>query len=317
MKIKNIKTKRGKMRLLILFLIVVILISSFNFALFAEETINKMDIDNSVIRIINPKYKIINSDSPIYRAGSPWGSGFLINWENDLFIVTARHVAEADNDLLGVVRVKNKKNNCIERYKIKLPKDYWVFHPEEGNNNTNYVDVAIMKINWLEGFKIKTFDYNEDFLDEKILNDILINRGIEKAYILNVYWWTSDIDEAQLDHSRPIRQFAVLSEKFKELKLNKNNTPVDFENQVIVCKGDAFHGNSGGPVIDMMPWDKPKCKLLGLVVASDIDNFINYAGNKPLGLIVIEPITRIKETLSFARNYENEFKNDNWSPLDE
>jgi len=305
------------MRLLILFLIVVILISSFNFVLFAEDTINEMDIDNAVIRIINPEFKKINIDSPVYRTGSPWGSGFLVSWNDDLFIVTARHVVEVDNDLLGVIRIKNKKNNSIEIYKIKLPKDNWIFHPEEGNNNINFVDVAIMKINWLEGFKIKTFDYNEDFLDEKTLNSILTNKDIEKPYLLSVCWWTSDVGEAQLDPSRPVKQVALLSEKIKELKLKKNNTLVDFENQVIVCKGDAFHGNSGGPVIDMMPWDKPKYKLLGLVVASDIDNFINYAGNKPLGLIVIEPITRIKETLSFARNYENEFKNDNWSPLDE
>lgn len=303
------------MRLLILFLIVMILIFSFNFVLFAEGIINKMDIDNSVVRIINPKNKIINSDSPVYRAGGPWGSGFLVSWDNDLFIATARHVAEADNDLLGVVRLKNKKNNCIERFKIKLQKDCWIFHPEEGNNNTNYVDVAIMKINWLEGFEVKTFDYNEDFLDEKILSDILINRGIEKPYLLTVYWWTSDIGEAQLDPSRPIPGFADLSMKVPKLQLKSDNTIINFEEKSIFCKGDVFHGNSGGPVIDMMPWDKPKRKLLGLVVASDIDNFVNYEGNKPLGLIVIEPITRIKEALSLARKFKNDFKNENWSPL--
>ena len=65
----------------------------------------------------------------------------------------------------------------------------------------------------------------------------------------------------------------------------------------------------------MMPWDKPKRKLLGLVIATDIDNFVNWEGNKPLGLIVIEPMTRIREVLHFARDYENNFKNDNWSPL--
>ena len=305
------------MRLLILFLIliVMILIFSFNFVLFAEEIINKMDIDNSVIRIINPKNKIISSDSPVYRAGSPWGSGFLVSWDNDLFIVTARHVVEIDNDLLAIIRAKNKKNDRIERFKIKLQKDCWISHPEEGNNNTNYVDVAIMKINWLEGFEIKTFDYNEDFLDEKILNDILINRGIEKPYILNAYWWTSDIGKAQLDPSRPIKGFADLSIKVHKLPLKKDNIITNFEEKAIFCKGDAFHGNSGGSVIDMMPWDKPKRKLLGLVIASDIDNFVNHEGNKPLGLIVIEPITRIKEALSLARKFKNDFKNENWSPL--
>jgi hypothetical protein len=64
-----------------------------------------------------------------------------------------------------------------------------------------------------------------------------------------------------------------------------------------------------------MPFDKPKRKLLGLVIASDIDNFVNWEGNKPLGSIVIEPITRIKEALYFAKDYPNNFKNDNWSFL--
>jgi hypothetical protein len=304
-----------RLKILVLILVAMLLIYTFNVTLFAENNVSELDIDYAVIRILNPKLKAINSDSPVYRAGCPLGSGFLINWNNDLFIVTARHVAEADNDLLGVVKVKNKKNNCIERYTIKLPKDDWIFHPEEGNNNTHYVDVAIMKINWLEGFEIKTFDYNEDFLDEKILNNILINRGIEKPYLLNVFWWTTDIGEAQLDPSRPILALADLSMKVNKLPLKKDNINIDFEKEAIFCKGDVYHGNSGGPVIDMMPWDKPKRKLLGLVIATDIDNFVNWKGNKPLGLIVIEPINRIKEVLSFAKNYPNNFKDDNWNLL--
>jgi hypothetical protein len=304
-----------RLKILVLILVAMLLIYTFNVTLFAENNVSELDIDYAVIRILNPKLKAINSDSPVYRAGCPLGSGFLINWNNDLFIVTARHVAEADNDLLGVVKVKNKKNNCIERYKIILPKDYWIFHPEEGNNNTHYVDVAIMKINWLEGFEIKTFDYNEDFLDEKILNNILINRGIEKPYLLNVFWWTTDIGEAQPDPTRPILALADLSMKVNKLPLKKDNINIDFEKEAIFCKGDVYHGNSGGPVIDMMPWDKPKRKLLGLVIATDIDNFVNWKGNKPLGLIVIEPINRIKEVLSFAKNYPNNFKDDNWNLL--
>jgi hypothetical protein len=273
-----------------------LLIYTFNVTLFAENTVSELDIDYAVIRILNPKVKI-NSNSPVYRAGYPCGSGFLINYNSDLFIVTARHVAEIDSDLLGVVRVRNKKDNCIERHTIELPKEDWIFHPEEGNNNTHYVDVAIMKINYLEGFEIKTFDYNKDFLDEQILNDILINRDKEKNYILSIFWWTSDIEMAQLDPSRPLMNFAFLSTKILELKLKKDNTNINFEE------------------IDMMPFDKPKYKLLGLVIATDIDKFVNWEGNKPLGLIAIEPITRIKEVLYFARNYENNFKNDNWSLL--
>lgn len=304
-----------RLKILVLILIAMVLIYSFNVTLFAENTVNELDITYAVIRILNPRFKTINSNSPVYRAGIPRGSGFLVSWDNDLFIVTARHVAEINNDLLGIIRIKNEKNNCIERYKIKLPKDCWIFHPEGGNNNTSYVDVAIMKINWLEGFEIKTFDYNEDFLDEKILNDILINRGIEKPYLLNVYWWTIDIGEAQLDPSRPISIPTDLSMKAHKLSLKKNNAIINFEENAIFCRGDAYHGNSGGPVIDMMPWDKPKRKLLGLVIASDIDNFVNWEGSKPAGIIVIEPITRIKEVLYIARDYKNNSKNDNWSLL--
>jgi hypothetical protein len=116
-----------KLEILVLILIVMMFICTFNVTLFAENTVSELDIDCAVIRILNPKFKAINSDSPIYRAGIPYGSGFLINWKNDLFIVTARHVAEVNNDLLCVIRVKNKKNNCIEGYKIKLQKDCWIF----------------------------------------------------------------------------------------------------------------------------------------------------------------------------------------------
>jgi len=305
-----------RLEILVLILIVMMLIYSFNVTLFAENTVSELDIDYAVIRILNPKFKATNSDSPVYRAGIPFGSGFLVSWKNDLFIVTARHVAEANNDLIGIVRVKNKKNDSIEGYRIKLQKDCWIFHPEGGNIDTNYVDVAIMKIDWLEGFETKTFDYEKDFLDEKILNDVLINRGIEKPYLITGYWWTTDIGEVQLFPSTPIPIPTDLSIKVhSKLQLKKDSTIINFEEKAIFCKGDAFHGNSGGPIIDMMPFDKPKRKLLGLIVASDIDNFVNWEGNKPTGLIVFEPITRIKEVLYFARDYENNFKNHNWSLL--
>ena len=108
-----------RLEILVLILIAIMLIYSFNVTLFAENTVSELDIDYAVIRILNPKFKAINSDSPVYRAGIPFGSGFLVSWKNDLFIVTARHVAEANNDLIGIVRVKNKKNDSIGNGKLK------------------------------------------------------------------------------------------------------------------------------------------------------------------------------------------------------
>jgi len=69
----------------------------------------------------------------------------------------------------------------------------------------------------------------------------------------------------------------------------------------------AFAGNSGSPVINhFIPLIDPSIKLLGLLVAANLN--MKYA--------IIEPVSRIKETVEIAKNQSVEDL-DCWFFLDE
>jgi hypothetical protein len=59
-----------RLKTLVLVLIAMLLIyNNFNGTLFAKNNISELDIDYAVIRILNPKLKAINNNSPVYRLG--------------------------------------------------------------------------------------------------------------------------------------------------------------------------------------------------------------------------------------------------------
>ena len=286
----------------------------------AEQQNTEIEFDRAVIRIVIPKFQKQKDYSEIYKVCNPFGTGFLVSWENELFIVTARHVAEVNFDLCGIVRGKNKITGKIEIYKLNLQRDRWIFHPEIGDENTQYVDVAAMKISWPDDIKVKAFQYNFDFLEENEIIFFLNKNSDEPNYFVKTFCWLSDWGENSLDPTRPLPLFGELS-KYPNLKASniKNNaTNKYFNEKVIFIAGDAFHGNSGGPVIDIMPFDNPKRKLLGLLIASDIDKYKGHEGAKPIGIAAIEPIFRIKETLKIAKTEKQSLKNiDFWNPVSE
>ncbi len=87
------------------------------------------------------------------------GTAFFVYRENSLFIVSARHVVEQPYDLHARVQCKNRKTDIIEVLLLSLPRSNWVYHENTGDKDTNYVDVASMKINWIKNRSIKYFRY--------------------------------------------------------------------------------------------------------------------------------------------------------------
>ena len=107
---------------------------------------------------------------------------------------------------------------------------------------------------------------------------------------------------------KKIFQQKDLTNKIKSQNLNKF-----FENEILYLKGNVYPGNSGSPVIDFTPFENPKKKLLGILVASEL---IRVENNIVLPLVVaIEPSYRIIETLEFAKEKQRKGGSILWSPL--
>ena len=278
--------------------------------------------ERSVIRILIPDLKSSESNFKSEIIYKHWGTGFFVSWNNDLYVITARHVADVKNDLIGVIRLKNKKTNEIILFKISLPKNNWVFHPNIENNDYCSVDIAVMKINQLENYEIVAFVYNKDFLNKSYINKLLNQVFNPRSpFILQSYNWLSDWwgDKFKNEFTRLTPALIVIENKLYQQKNLKNkvmniSNNKFFEKETIFIKGTMFHGNSGAPVIDVSPFENPKNKLFGVFIALEEVKIQNNI--LPPGMACIEPVYRIIETIECLNNKFEEKSNFNfWSPL--
>jgi len=284
---------------------------------------NNQEESSFAIRILNSEIRDQNSYLKIENIGKHWGTGFFVNFKNELYVVTARHIADQKCDLIGVVRVKNNETGEIEKYKLFLPKNDWVYHPNNGNIQTCPVDVAVMRVDRLKGYEIIALDSDSDFLNINYIEELPYKDFSEGLYLCISYNWLSDYKIKELmswDPTRPVPAFItnepkkkILQQKYLKNKIKCQTFKKFFEDEVLFLKGNMYPGNSGSPVIDMNPFENPKKKLLGIHIASEKDrvenNFI------PLQLVAIEPSYRIIETLEFAKEKDRKGDSTPWSPL--
>lgn len=302
------------------YILIILLFLFFTKSILASTSVH---FERAVIRILIPDLKGSESNLKGEKIYKHWGTGFFVNCKNNLYIVTARHVADVKNDLIGIIRLKNKETNEIKLFNISLPRNTWVFHPNIESNDYCSVDIAVMKINQLENYEIVAFVCDRDFLNksyiDKLLNQIFDPKSL---YILQSYNWAHDwfgVDEFKNEPTRKIPALLhfknkLYQQKNLENKIINNSNNKFFEEETLFVKGNIFHGNSGAPVIDVSPFENPKNKLFGIIVASEEDKIQNNI--LLLEWVVIEPVYRIIETIEYLNNKFEEKSNFNfWSPL--
>jgi len=310
-------------RIQIVFILILFLLIFFFLSITAIPSVN---FDQSVIRILNPEFK-----NPIYnikleRIGKHWGTGFFVKFEDDLYVVTARHVVDNNYDLIGIARLLNMTTNEIEIFEISLPKNNWIFHPENGSDNIFPVDVAVTKINQLENYEITTFVYDNDFSSKSYIDE-LINENYDqqkKVFLCKAFNWFTDWNIKEfftLDPTRPPLTFIspnkegkILQQKYLKNKMACRPSNKLFEDEVFFLEGNMYPGNSGSPVIDITPIGNPKNKLIGIHIASEetrIENNFIFPGK-----IAVEPAYRIFETLKYSADKFDKLKEvEVWRPL--
>jgi hypothetical protein len=223
----------------------------------------------------------------------PDGTAFFVQSEEKLYVVTARHVAEKSYDMYAKVRSVNLKTGEIEVILLNLPRNRWVYHPRQGDADTRYVEVAVMKINWMLDHQVMTFLYEVERGKEKKENQLPLQDPEPPQPVL-VFGFPSEIG-FELTEQRPLGRLGIISMVAGNKFLKMEGKFV--EERACLVDIEAFPGNSGSPVINQFNLiTDPKIKLLGLLIGTNTRR--HYA--------IIEPVSRIRETLEIAKKQYTE-----------
>jgi hypothetical protein len=182
----------------------------------------------------------------------------------------------------------NERTGQTEVILLKLPRSKWVFHNLTGNQDTNYVDVAAMKLFGIKDRSVKCFNYELAGSSTPTKNQ-LPEGDPEPPRPLLVFGFPVDIGFELLEQ-RPLGRFGIISMKTEKrfIKVNGNKYA---EERCMLIDARLFPGNSGSPVMSQ-PGLTEEIALFGLVIAT----------NNALDFGVIEPVSRIREVLDLAKN---------------
>lgn len=147
----------------------------------------------------------------------PVGTGFLLNFQNKILLITCKHVAEKDKDNFYVVfNLKNGERGSRSLYDLKKKFNLnWRFHEKE--------DVAAI---------IFGIDINKDDL-QLIPEDFI--ESYEKLDIGDdVFFLGYPMGITSRESAYPLARSGIISTKLG--------------NEIFIIDGNSYPGNSGGPV---------------------------------------------------------------------
>lgn len=241
-----------------------------------------------IIKLEHPEKITSKASDKIRDQDKPDGTAFFVQSREELYIVTARHVAEKGYDLHAKVRSINLRTGEIEVILLNLPRNRWVYHPGQGDGDTRYVDVAVMKINWMMDYQVMTFLYGIEKQKEVKGNQLPL-KDPEPPQPVLVFGFPSEIG-FELTEQRPLGRLGIVSMVAGSKFLKMEGKFV--EERACLVDIEAFPGNSGSPVINQFNLvTDPKIRLLGLLIGTNPRK--HYA--------IIEPVSRIRETLEIVK----------------
>lgn len=286
---------KKKIILLIFFLIFIIIEGSIIFTA-KEQTEEKEDfysqLNRAVIRLEHSEKIEKEGANQIININKSDGTAFFVRSGGDLFVVTARHVVETSYNLHARVQCKNIKTGNNEVILLKLERKRWVFHPQDRSDDTRYVDVTAMKIPWIKDREIKAFRYELPNSENASQNQLPGKDPLPPTSIL-IFGFPLNIG-FELIEQKPLGRLGIISMVAGNKFLKLDNKFI--EEKAILIDSKIFPGNSGSPVIKQLFPLTPEIQLLGLVIAQNMQ--LDYA--------IIEPVSRIRETIDLAKKESKE-----------
>jgi hypothetical protein len=253
-------------------------------------------LNRAVIRLEHLETVQKEGSSNVITQNKPDGTAFFVQSEGSLFVVSARHVVDQSYDLHARVECLHLKSGKKEVILLKLPRKQWIFHPITGDKDTHFVDVAAMRISWIQDRSIKCFRYELPDSENKDKNQLPSEDPKPPRKIL-VFGFPMDIG-FQLLEQRPFGRAGIISMQTgkKFLKMNIKGANKFAEEKCYVIDVEVFPGNSGSPVLNETSLTDSKLQLLGMLSAS----------NQNMDFGVVEPVSRIREVLDKAKSQKVE-----------
>jgi len=249
-----------------------------------------LQLSRAIIRLEHYVDLKFEGSNQIKEKNYPDGTAFFVKGGTKLgrklFVVTARHVTEKHYNLHARVQCMNKKTGKMEVVLLKLPRDRWIYHPAKVDKDTHYVDVAAMRITMLRDYGLVVFGYWPE--SEESEENQLPYKDPDPPQAILTFGFPGDIG-FELSEQRPFGRLGIVAMRTGKKFLKFKGKFVD--ERAYIADVEAFPGNSGSPVINQIsPFDR-QIKLLGLLIASNI----------PMDFAIIEPVSRIRETLEEAK----------------
>lgn len=251
-----------------------------------QETLVRKDIEGK-------SYEIwLKADDQ--TAPKPWiqssiGTGFFVEHQNKLFLVTAAHVANKMFDS-ATVTIHGKENKPI-KLKIQdlcgyVDSPRWVQHP--------HADVAVLQLNPSSEFQ------NQYLLNKFLQSSILVKELVAPTITIQVAVLGFPISLGVKKHFSPLIMRSYVSSGLLELKTQSGRIDTFF-----VLEQPSIGGYSGAPVFDLVGptlgegtafkvTNRPQ-KCYGLIHGTLPDK----TGSK---LAVVVPSALIVETLNMSVN---------------
>lgn len=297
------KEAHNMKRILLLHLLFVPLLISMAWADDDKEDLYSQ-LNRAIIRLEHTEIRQPWDSTKIIKKNKPDGTAFFVQSGGKLFVVSARHVVEQPYDLHARVECMNSISKQKEVILLKLKRNRWLFHPNHGDKDTHYVDVATMRIQWIKDRSIKYFSYETKDSKKYEKNRLPEKDPVPPRRIL-VFGFPLDIGFGLLKQ-RPFGRAGIIAmrtdKKYLKMILNKMNKFA--EERCYVIDVEMFPGNSGSPIINQPTFGDSQIQLLGLVGAS----------NLKMDFAIAEPTSRIRETLDLAKN-QNIDDIDCWSKM--
>ena len=235
------------------------------------------------------------NEKPV-TTNNPDGTGFFIYSGNNLFLVTARHVVDTDHDLHARVNIINEATKKSAILLLRLPKKNWIFHPDNGNDKIDAVDVAVIKLpipviegEFTNSFGAFIYEPNNPKDSQLPIKDALPPEQVV------IFGFPGDIGFKLLEQ-RPMGRFGIIAMVTGEEFVKVGNKFANGRCSLLDIK--AFPGNSGSPVISATG----NINLLGVLIASNSSD-----------IALIEPASRIREVLDIAIKTPIKKNYDYWS----
>jgi len=216
----------------------------------------------------------------------PDGTAFFVRSGDDLFVVTARHVAQREYDIRARAQVLQEATGQLEVILLRLPRKRWIFHPAGGDQEHRFVDVAAMKLRWPEGRGIKYFRYEALSSAKRDLNQLPAEDPVPTMGVA-LAGFPADFG-LHLPRQKPFVRSGIISIAGKGYVGKVDNLfPAE---RCFIIDVPGYPGYSGGPVISQWFFGD-KIALLGVIAAH----------NPRMQFSVAEPVSRVREVLELAK----------------